>query len=177
LENRYGIDVHKAKKQGWAWTHWMGGALAMPIRNRWHSVVGINLRTLRAPKKCKLIISDADAEVLSYYLADSEPGGILNHASLPVLVVEDQLSALRASKWVNTAALCGTNLSNSKVMDLTKTRAKHVIIALDQDASSKSIDYLRKYGPFFEKLSVLTLEKDIKDCTDEEIIHLLKGTT
>jgi DNA primase len=174
LKERYELDEGKIQKQGWAWTYWMGGALAMPIRNRWFNVVGFNLRTLKAPKRSRIILCDPSSEVLAYYIAESEPAGILNNAHLPLLVVEDQLSALKASKWLNSVALCGTNLSDGKVVDLTKTHAKHVIIALDNDASHKAVDYLRKYSVFFDKLSVLLLDKDIKDCSENEIVKLLK---
>jgi hypothetical protein len=90
-----------------------------------------------------------------------------------LLVVEDQLSAIRVCRYVNSVALLGTLLSKEKLEEIIKYYVKpsakepKVVICLDKDATAKGIKYLKDYKHLLN-LSCSFLSKDIKNMTEEE---------
>jgi len=177
LEEKYRISRQDVKRQGFMWSYMDGGRLAMPIKTRWMNEIGHSFRSLRgaSPKNRILLYAGVGNPSMSWYMGKNEMAGALFNVKLPVVVVEDQLSAIRASSFANSVALLGTNLSNVKAVDITKVGAKHVIIAFDKDASASAARYVRQFNPFFEKLSMVQLEKDLKDSTDDEIRSILSS--
>lgn len=90
----------------------------------------------------------------------------------PILLVEDILSSIKACRYVNSAALLGTNLTTSMVNQLLNLTQK-VVVALDEDATSKAIGMKRKYSIYFKNFSIIPLSKDIKNMDDADIKSLL----
>jgi len=99
---------------------------------------------------------------------------VKSNLKLPLIVVEDQFSAIKACLYMNSVALLGTNLSALKVNELLKSGYSHIVIALDKDATGKAVDMLLMYKDLFPKLTILVLTKDIKDCSDKELEILFK---
>ena len=94
--------------------------------------------------------------------------------TLPVVLVEDQISALKASRWCNAVSLMGTNLSDSKVLELRKCQAPHFILALDEDAKVKAAQLKTRFEEMLPGgLKIVFIKKDLKDSTDDEIKEYL----
>lgn len=91
----------------------------------------------------------------------------------PVVVVEDQLSAMRAYQLGYVGcALLGTNMNREKAAEIRQYAGeRQVLLALDADATSKAIGYARQYT----WLQVRRLTKDLKDSADAEILDALSG--
>jgi DNA primase len=79
-----------------------------------------------------------------------------------IVVVEDSISAVKLSQFINAVALLGTSMNEDQALFLA-SKYSHVIIALDPDAAMKAVWMLEKYKGVFEKISVVFLEKDPKD--------------
>jgi hypothetical protein len=94
------------------------------------------------------------------------------NSSSRLLIVEDQLSALKASQYINAVALLGTNLTENTLSCIKKGQYTDIYLALDADAFPKSIRMAVELRPRL-KLSVIRLRKDIKDSTNKEIHELL----
>lgn len=96
-------------------------------------------------------------------------GTKLNH----LLVVEDQLSALRASHYLNTVALLGTNVTDGTLSVLKERKYDYVYLALDADAFPVSIRLARRLRDAGINVRVLKLEKDVKNMDEPELIEWL----
>jgi hypothetical protein len=166
LESKYFLDRKTVDGAGWRWGD---ERLWMPIRDRWNTIVGWSGRSLdkRVRPKNRIVKTDENALTLSWY--DSREN-IFNDV---LVIVEDQISALRMSKFCMCVALLGTHLSEDKVVDILK-KAAHcsVYVALDNDAQSTIARAIAKYSPLFNEFKALMLTKDIKDMTDKEIVEL-----
>lgn len=89
-----------------------------------------------------------------------------------VVIVEDQLSAIRLSKYVTAIALLGTNLNSSRVHEILSAKARDYYLWLDGDAFNLAVKYaLRFKGEI--KFNITKLTKDIKDLDEEELKQLL----
>lgn len=106
---------------------------------------------------------DNDDPVTSYYM--NGPG--------PIILVEDIPSAVRASVYVNAAALLGTGLSKQAAIELSSV-TRSVVIALDNDATSNAIRLRNKINLLFDSVSVLPLDQDMKDTPEDELAALLR---
>lgn len=98
------------------------------------------------------------------------------HNSREILVVEDIPSAVRASMYMDSCALCGTGCSTDYASEIA-AYYRNVVWALDQDATKQALSLMRKHALLFETSRVLMLEKDIKDMKEEELCELLSGGT
>ena len=95
------------------------------------------------------------------------------HMGDQVLVVEDIPSAVRAAWYVDTVALCGGTCGPEYALEIQRYYP-NVTWALDADATTQAINLHRKYGTLFESSTVLVLEKDIKDMTEEELCTIME---
>jgi DNA primase len=94
------------------------------------------------------------------------------HANVyePVVLVEDQLSAIKGMEWSGKTfvSLLGTTLNIARVAEIQK-HAHTVWIALDADATDTAFDHARKFGQAFLTCRVVVLSKDVKDMSYKEI--------
>jgi len=92
-----------------------------------------------------------------------------------VLLVEDCMSALRASRHadITAAALLGTQLTAAHVQELHAAGTAHVVLALDPDALEKAFELAKQWGPAFRSFRVLAIEDDIKDLPLAKLKRLL----
>lgn len=82
-----------------------------------------------------------------------------------VVCVEDVFSALRLWQQGTTAvAMLGVSLSDMKAAELNR-HATDVVVALDSDATSRSIEAARRHYFRYRRL----LADDIKDMTEEQL--------
>jgi hypothetical protein len=89
-----------------------------------------------------------------------------------LIIVEDQLSALRASEFMNAVALLGVNVTDAMIKEIKKTGYSAVFLALDADAFPTAIKLAHKLRNFF-KVKVIKLDCDIKDMTDQAIADVM----
>ena len=82
-----------------------------------------------------------------------------------VILVEDQVSALKLSRYCTAVALLGTSMSHEAAIEVSTTRPKHVTIALDEDAINTAYKLKRWFGLLWPSTDVLHLRKDVKDMT------------
>lgn len=103
--------------------------------------------------------------LLAWYIP-SRPGGT-------VLIVEDQLSAQRASTVLamTTVALIGTEVNAEKIGEIQSV-SRDVVIALDTDATGQAFAIARKWGQAFKSCRVQVLPCDIKDMPMADLTKL-----
>lgn len=99
----------------------------------------------------------------------------MRRASSTLILVEDQLSALRLAPHVHAVALLGTNVSDAKVAEYKQGKYTRVILSLDNDATYEAIKLtLRLRGSL--PINVMGLEKDIKNMSTDEFESYLGRT-
>jgi hypothetical protein len=112
-------------------------------------------------------------EVKSYKIVDEPWQCWYYHHDTDVVVVEDQISALKASSYCTAVALLGTELSQAKFEEILRvSKGRRIWLALDKDATKKGFEYLKRYRIFTDKLFLLMLNKDIKNMSDKELMDL-----
>lgn len=89
-----------------------------------------------------------------------------------LMIVEDQLSAIRNSQYMNTVALLGTSMSPGIMTEIKSGGYTDIYLALDPDAFPKSIKMAREIRPSFS-VQVVRLPKDIKNMTEDEHLEWL----
>lgn len=179
LESKYGLGRESIARSRMTWApDYKGGPrLSIPIRDRYGMVKGHTYRKISdkvdGPKS---IICLIDGLPLSWYGCYNDSSGSYAsnpYTKKPLLLVEDQFSALRASSHINAVALLGTNLSEPKINDIRKVEPSKVILALDRDAVSKTTEYYKKYAALFPQFQILLLDKDLKDLNSKELLAKL----
>lgn len=159
---RYGITEVLASRGGFGWDS-ESDRLVMPVRDAQGSELGVMLRALdgRKPK----VISHTEQGATAWYTNHTAPG---------VIIVEDQLSALRASIYLTSVALLGTNLSDERVAEIRKAGHRPVYLALDNDAIASAVKYVVKYRSTLP-MQLVRLDKDIKDHDNHELDSLMEA--
>jgi hypothetical protein len=115
-----------------------------------------------------------NAPVQSFY------SHVYNLATDPLVLVEDQLSAIKlfSTGKYNACALLGVpndgSIGVDRVREISKIPCSEVIVALDADATENAFQFVRKYGMAFKKIRVAILSKDIKD-TQKAIFQEVLG--
>jgi len=85
-----------------------------------------------------------------------------------IALVEDVLSAIRCLRYSRTVALLGTHLNNERIREL-REHTDSIVVLLDPDATDKAFRYKKKFGFYFKKFEVRSLEADPKDLPEEEL--------
>lgn len=131
----------------------------MPAFSRLGVRTGFVLRSLTGAKP--KVLSFSDSHAMAWY---SEP--TINQ----LVVVEDQLSAVRLSRHTAAVALMGTHLNPERVFELLASRASKIHLWLDADAFGLAVKYALEYKCF----SIRKLERDIKNTPEPQLISILK---
>ena len=142
------------------------GRVAFPILGPIGKRRGWVLRSYSGAEPKALNHMETDEPPVSYYFRSTGARGDT------VLVVEDIPSALRASTLMDACAACG--IPGAAVVGEVAALYRHVVWALDADATASALDLHRQHALRFESSRVLVLPKDLKDMTDEEIDECLK---
>lgn len=93
----------------------------------------------------------------------------------PVVVVEDQVSAMAAAQVGYLAvALLGTFATYKEADEIRRIAERdNVLIALDEDATSNAFAFSQKWGMSFENCRVVRLRQDLKDEDPNNIRNVL----
>lgn len=98
-------------------------------------------------------------------------------ASKTLVIVEDQMSAIKLAPYVHTLALLGTNLSEAKINEIPKSgpeKYDNIYLCFDNDATSTAVKTQLDWVEVLPNMRILGLQKDIKDMTDEEFTVFLE---
>jgi hypothetical protein len=90
-----------------------------------------------------------------------------------IILVEDQVSAMKAASYMPAVALLGTNLSTAGALEISAVQPSEVIIALDYDATEQAFRIAAAFDLMFKSMRVLPLEKDVKDTPHTELREIL----
>lgn len=162
IKNLWGIE----DPPYWYWTNDLGGRVAMSIRSPKYTHRGWVLRDIRGVSRIKaLTYVDEGQEGMSWYRTNP---------NAPTVVVEDIPSAVRASRYVNAVALCGTGIGPTRAEEIGSYATLPVCVALDQDATKDSFRLANKWSLLWGDVKVLPLRKDMKDMKEDELCKLLK---
>lgn len=135
------------------------GRLVMPVRDMRGELYGFTARKLtkggRGPKTLN-------------FLENSRGSWYHGPGKQSLLLVEDQLSALRASSFVSSVAVLGTHISDFLLADLINSGYTTVYLALDKDARKQGLKTAIRLRSKL-KMKVPDLPKDVKDMTDDEL--------
>lgn len=137
--------------------------LALPVKNFRGERLGVVLRALDNRKPKTLTHTEKDA--IAWYTNRSKAG---------VIIVEDQLSAIRASDYLTSVALLGTHLNDQRVQEIRDSGCSPVYLALDRDAWSTAVRYAIRYRNELRP-QLIQLERDLKDESNQRLSELLGG--
>ena len=133
-------------------------AMYMPVLSPYGEDRGGVLRYLDGTKPKTVSYLTTSQPALAWYVRDALP------KLGPVVIVEDQISAMRCRQLgYNAVALMGTNINDEKAREIRRDRP--VLLALDKDAFSKAVGYARRWPWMIPVL----LEHDIKDSDDADV--------
>ncbi|UFK09558.1 hypothetical protein [Xanthomonas phage DES1] len=157
LSESYGLE-HPAiiQRSGIAWSS-QENRLVLPVYNPLGECTGAVLRSLSGatPKA----VSHTEELAMAWYM---------KRGSSQLIIVEDQLSAIRASEYMNAVALLGTNLNEQRAYEIRKQKFSQVFIALDADAIKQQTKLVLQHRGLL-RLIPLILKKDIKNHSHEEL--------
>ena len=139
------------------------GRVVLPVPNAEGEMLGCVLRSENG----------AVPKALSY-VEENAVAIFRNYSSQKLYVVEDIYSAIRASKYVNAAAILGTHLNTERITTLKYLGCKENYLALDADAYEKAVRYCIYFRGQLPMRPV-KLDKDLKNLTDEELRSVLNA--
>jgi hypothetical protein len=96
-----------------------------------------------------------------------------------IVIVEDQLSALKAARFYTTVALLNTTFTQDKALEIKRVQdsqnIKTVLLSLDFDARETAMGLVKRWGSFIEGLcmELTTNNKDLKYWSDEKLRELI----
>lgn len=163
LEHFYGISEDTV----WVYTKGVVGTddrVYMPVYGPRGEDRGGVLRMLDGSKPKTISFLTTDQPKLAWY----HPPERFNGAPAPpIVLVEDQLSAMRCAQLgYGAAALMGTSLNQEKMDEVDRVAGdRPVLLALDKDAFGKATGYAKRWP----RLRVVLLDHDIKDSDDADV--------
>lgn len=130
----------------------------MPVFDESLEVYGFTARRLDEQKGPKTLS----------FLENSRGSWYPCSTSRKLIIVEDQLSAIRASKYVNAVALLGTDITDALLDILRDIDYTDVVLALDKDAYRKALKTAARLRNKL-KMRVLKLHVDLKDLPEDRL--------
>ena len=92
-----------------------------------------------------------------------------------LVLVEDQVSAIKIAKYAHSVALMGTNLSEAKLLEIMYNGDyDRVHLTLDKDAIYEAIKTQLKWRERMPNLMVLGIPQDVKDMDKAEFANFLE---
>lgn len=166
MATKFGIPREVLKSAGLGWTgendDRYGRRISFPIYGPDFRKRGYSYRSYQGAKPKSLIVLDEDAVASSWYR--------WLRKSKVLVLVEDQVSAIKLAPYVHSLALLGTNLSDAKVEEINSITPQYeqVYISLDNDATYEAIKMQLANRSKIKGLLVAALGQDIKDMNKED---------
>lgn len=153
FQDTLGMIPDKLIGLGWLSTNF--GHLVIPLKSCNGCVVGHEFRLMEGVPKSRLNLLSTKSFVRSAYNCPKK--------SDFVLIVEDAMSAAKASAVCRTYALHGTNFCQQHIEELSSEwGGSKFLLALDKDATMKAADYVKTYRFQLPGLTLCPLSKDLK---------------
>lgn len=166
LSKKYSLNEYHFSKGGLSWTTEHSskpgqGRLVIPVADENMNIYGYTARKL----------DDQHGPKTLSFFENKRGSWYFNPTSMDVIIVEDQLSAIRASKYLNAVALLGTDIPDA-LLTILRDRAGKILLALDKDAYRKSLKTAMLCASRI-KLTPVKVPKDLKDMNEYELIEFL----
>lgn len=171
LAARFGIPTKSCGLAGLRWTGEGDGKYArrisFPIYGPDLKERGASYRSYQgANPKNVIVLRDEDSISAAWYR--------WKRTSANLIIVEDQMSAIKMAPYLDSLALLGTNLSEAKVNEiLEQKKYKHIYLCLDNDATMEAVRTQLKWRHKLPNMCIQGLGTDIKDMNDEEFTAFL----
>lgn len=171
LVEKFGLTRTSIEFAGLRWIEANAGVysrrICMPIYGPNLRERGASYRSYEGGNPKSLIrFHDSDAIALAWYISKRK--------SKAVVLVEDQISAIKLSPYYDSAALLSTNLSMAKVKEIRERKYEKVFLCLDNDATSVAVQLAVSLKYKLPGLQIIGLEKDVKNMNEEEMDSFLK---
>lgn len=166
LVDRYGLTPLEVQWAGWLYTS-VGDALVMPVLSPYRAHRGTVTKTFDStivPKN--LTYKEVDDVWMGWYIRHGNPPQDSEGLYSKIVVVEDPISALKASRTCPAVSIFGTHINLGMVEEIL-TQSPNVIFCLDQDASSKAYRYAEQFA-VYGNFRTVPLSKDIKNMNEVE---------
>lgn len=147
--------------------------IVMPVKNPLGLTLGVQARSYRSNVRTKsLNYKEVLTEpFISWFIRPSNP------EKVPLFVMEDQVSALKMSRFVPSLALIGTEISLEKAAEISKY-FRNIVLILDADAWHKSLKLKKKITSLFPEMVASNLcvqeKSDVKEIPLERLKSWLK---
>lgn len=164
LDEKYGINLEMVHNAGW-----LAGEAQAPVVTYVFPIFSPT-GLLRGHQSRTEYPNDTKA-VRSWKLIDEPWLSWYRTAGRDIVVVEDQISALKACSFTTSVSLLGSSLSQEKIEEiLSVSKGGKIWLAYDKDASTKTFAAIKEYRTMCDgNLNGLMLSKDIKNMTYKEI--------
>lgn len=172
LATKYGVTTENLKAAGLRWSGDGDGYLTrrvcFPIYDPDSKQRGTSYRSYEDGVAAKAVIElkEGDDVVCQSWYRWKLTSDVL-------VIVEDQMSAIKLAPHVHSLALLGTHISDAKAEEIAKLKYKKVILSLDNDATGEAIKLVLKFRNKIKNLFVHGLGKDIKNMNEEELNEYL----
>lgn len=167
LVETYRITSDEVYWAEWSYVH-KTDRYAMPVFSPTGACRGIVTKAYKdgiIPKS--ISYKEVDDNWMGWYLRELVALEDSENKYSQVIVVEDLVSCLKASRYYPSVALLGTHL-NHKMLEEILGRTSNVVLCLDRDATQKALDYCKEFA-IFGNFRAIPLSKDIKDMNTEEL--------
>lgn len=172
LAVKYNVSIEVLRSAQLRWSgdgdgHF-GRRVCFPIYGPDFKERGTSYRSYEAGVKPKAIIelrSEGDVACSWYKWLRASP---------TLILVEDQMSAIKLAPYVHSMALLGTHLSDAKADEIVAGKYDKVLISLDNDATYTAIKMQLTHRNKIKNLYVAGLGKDIKDMSKGELDEYLR---
>lgn len=170
LDKLFGLTVEDTDRYNWC-LDIDTRELVVPILAPTGIQRGTELRRYKVYKgrgpKTKIYISE-DMARMGWFRKSSFGEG-------PIVLVEDAISALKVSRQAEVACLLGSYLGLDHILEIVEVSGDRlVLLALDRDATSKAIEFIKDWRFIAPNFVPCPLSKeDLKYWSNEEIKELL----
>lgn len=94
-----------------------------------------------------------------------------------LVIVEDQVSAIKLAPHVHAVALLGTHISDAKAAEIAAGNYGTVILSLDPDAITTAIKLQLQWRTKIKNMFIVGIACDIKNMSDEQFKEYLAAVT
>lgn len=156
--------------------HWAGwlyapgrGALVMPVYSPHWARRGVVTKFFDPTTIPKTITyKEVDDVWMGWYIRDGVAAPDSKGKYSQVIVVEDAISCLKASRYAPAVALYGTHLNMEMLKEILSVAGDEIVLCLDKDATQKAYNYSRQFA-VYGNFRTIPLSKDLKDMNTEEL--------
>lgn len=166
LQNKFGLSMSEVTSMRVRFNP-KGNSYVFPIYNSEGKAIGVVDRSYagRRPKSLTYLEENSPLLAFPWQFGLRDKGTIY--------LVEDQVSALKVSRYARCVALLGCHLSEAAVRELM-VLTDNIVFALDGDVTQQALRLRKKYSTCFSTIKVLHLLDDPKDMEDSQLKNVFR---